>query len=90
MNIEITVRLCQDRETNEFVAHALPIDVSSFGATPDEAERMSSEAVQAFVESADAMGTLDDVMSDCGYVRLGQNRVKPQVSEEELSVAVGA
>jgi len=90
MNIEVTVRLWHDKETGEFIAHAIPIDVMSFGKTPDEAKSMLRDAINGFVETARMTGTLEDVLEECGYERRGGDWVKPQASHEDLLVAVGA
>jgi predicted RNase H-like HicB family nuclease len=42
-DIEFTVQIW--KEGNQFVAHAMPLDVMSLGKTPEEARRALDEAV---------------------------------------------
>ena len=65
MTIETTIRTW--REGNQYVAHALPIDVSSAGNTPESAQRAVREAVELFVATAREQGTLEDILEKCGY-----------------------
>jgi predicted RNase H-like HicB family nuclease len=66
MNITTTVQIW--REENQFVAHAMPIDVMSSGPTAEEARRALDEAVRLFVHTAKEEGTLKEVLDKCGYV----------------------
>ncbi len=43
MNIEYTVQIW--KEGNQYVAHAMPLDVMSSGMTPEEARKALDEAV---------------------------------------------
>ncbi len=67
MNIEFTAHIWQ--EGNQFVAHAMPLDVMSAGRTPDEARQALDEAVRLFLMTASEMHTLDDVLQEAGYER---------------------
>jgi predicted RNase H-like HicB family nuclease len=51
------------KEGGMFVAHVPALDVSSCGATDDEARRNIRDAVQGFLESSADLGTLDEVLS---------------------------
>jgi len=55
------------REGRQYVAHAMPLDVMSAGSTPEEARHALSEAVKVFLETANDIGTLDEVLSESGY-----------------------
>jgi predicted RNase H-like HicB family nuclease len=65
LNIEFTIHVW--REGNQFIAHAMPLDVMSSGYTPDEAKKALDEAVHLFVQTASDMGTLDEILDECGY-----------------------
>ena len=67
MQIEITVQIW--REGDQFIAHAMPIDVASSGPTPDAAREALDAAVRLFISTAADHGTLDEVLEECGYVR---------------------
>jgi len=87
----MNVRVWLDRETGQYIAHALPIDVASHGATPEAAKAAVDEAVRGFVIAAAKHGTLQEVMEECGYERQGQDWVAPKlVADEErlLTTAV--
>ena len=87
MTIETTVHVW--REGSTYVARALPIDILSHGATPEAARAAVAEAVQGFVESARAHGTLDAALEECGYRLLRGRWVSPPwVGVEQLAIAI--
>jgi hypothetical protein len=45
----------------------MPLDVMSSGNTPDEAKRALDEAVHLFIQTASDMGTLEEILKECGY-----------------------
>ena len=65
MNIEYTVQIW--KEGDQYIAHAMPLDVMSSGKTPEEAKRAVEEAVEVFIATAKDMGTLNDILEECGY-----------------------
>jgi predicted RNase H-like HicB family nuclease len=65
MRIDYTVQIW--KEGSQFVAHAMPIDVVSSGATPDLAREALDEAVHLFLSTAQAQGTLHDVLAESSY-----------------------
>ncbi|HEX5399021.1 MAG TPA: hypothetical protein VFY06_08240 [Verrucomicrobiae bacterium] len=69
MEIDYTVQIW--REGNQFVAHAMPLDVASSGATPEAARAALEEAVKLFIATAQQHGTLSEVLEDAGYERRG-------------------
>lgn len=60
MQIEYTVQIWKEGE--QFVAHAMPLDVMSAGQTPDEARKAMDEAVHLFLLTAEEMGTISEVL----------------------------
>lgn len=84
--IDYTTQLWQ--EGDQFVAHAMPLDVASSGATPDEARKALEEAVHLFLESAAEMGTLDQVLEDAGYIRKADSWKSPSWLAVERSEAI--
>lgn len=84
MNIESIIRVW--REGNTFIAHALPLDVSSTGDSPQAARTALREAVELFVTTARDHGTLDEVLSECGYVYANDKWVAPVIVEQEREV----
>ncbi|MFH1908412.1 MAG: hypothetical protein ABIL11_13695 [Chloroflexota bacterium] len=55
MDIEYTIQVWRDGD--QFIAHAMPLDVMSSGQTPEEARRALYEAVSLFLETAKEHGT---------------------------------
>jgi hypothetical protein len=66
VNVSFTVQVW--KEGDQFIAHAMPLDVASSGATPDAAREAVDEAARCFLLAADDAGTLDQVLDECGRV----------------------
>ena len=87
MTIDIDIRIW--REGKHYIAHALPLDVSSAGDSPEAARAALQEAVDLFISTARAHGTLNEVLEECGYVVENGRWVAPQiVSHQQASLPV--
>jgi predicted RNase H-like HicB family nuclease len=75
MEIDYTVQVW--REGTQFVAHALPLDVASAGPSPEAARAAVQEAVELFLKTARAHGTLEEVLEDAGYTHTGPQWQSP-------------
>lgn len=64
-DIAYTVHTFKEGET--YVAYVPELDVSSCGATRDDALRNIRDAVQGFLESSAAMGSLEAILEESGY-----------------------
>jgi hypothetical protein len=64
MKLEYTVQIW--REGDQYVAHAMPIDVASSGDSPESARHAVDEAVKLFLSTASGHGTLRQVLEDAG------------------------
>jgi predicted RNase H-like HicB family nuclease len=64
MEIQFTTRVFKEGQT--YVAHAVELDVSSCGGTKEKAVRNLKEAVRLFLEEAEKMGTLKQILEDAG------------------------
>lgn len=62
MEIEYHVQIW--KEGDQFIAHAMPLDVASSGSSPEEARRALDEVVRLFLRTAADHGTLDEVLED--------------------------
>jgi predicted RNase H-like HicB family nuclease len=60
MDIDYTVQIW--REGGQFIAHAMPLDVASSGATPQSARTALDKAVKLFIKTAEQHGTLVEVL----------------------------
>lgn len=88
-DIEYTVQIW--KEGNQFIAHAMPLDVMSSGRTPEEARKALDEAVHLFLATASDMGTLEDILQEVGYELREGNWISPSwVATEKHSVVLGA
>lgn len=65
MKIEYTVQIW--KEGDQYIAHAMPLDVMSSGESPEKAREALQEAVGLFVQTAQEMGTLGEVLEESGY-----------------------
>jgi predicted RNase H-like HicB family nuclease len=84
---KITFRAEILREDGLYVGLCPELNVSSFGETVEEARRSLHEAVEAFIEECEAMGTLEDVMSEAGFIKEHGTWVRRKpVAEEALSI----
>jgi predicted RNase H-like HicB family nuclease len=57
------------KEGGTYVAYVPELDLSSCGATNDEARKNIRDAVQGFLETSAEMGSLDWVLEEAGYRR---------------------
>ena len=64
MKIEYTAHIW--KEGNQYVAHAMPLDVMSSGQTPEEARKALDEAVHLFLVTAADMGNLEEILLESG------------------------
>jgi predicted RNase H-like HicB family nuclease len=65
MNIEYNSQIW--KEGNQYIAHAMPLDVMSAGPSPEEARKALDEAVHLFLVTAADMGTLEEILQESGY-----------------------
>lgn len=65
---EVSIRFRAEifEEGDDYVAICPELDVSSFGDSVAEAEESLREAVEAFVEGCQSLGTLDEVLEEAG------------------------
>lgn len=89
MRIDCTVQLWRERD--QYVAHAMPLDLMSAGRTPDEARRALDEAISLFLKTAMEMGTLEQALEEAGYVLRDDEWIGPDwVGIERHTLAVVA
>ncbi|MEI9479782.1 MAG: type II toxin-antitoxin system HicB family antitoxin [Deltaproteobacteria bacterium] len=86
---KFSVRIEIFKEGEEYVALSPELNVSSFGQTIEEAKSAIKEAIEAFMEECERMGTLEDVLEEAGFTRdldIWVSRVP--IAEERLALAV--
>lgn len=68
---KVTLMVAFYRESNKFIAYSPALDLSTCGDTQEQAKRRFEEALQLFLEETDKMGSLEDVLLDCGWKKIG-------------------
>lgn len=76
------------KEGDSYVAVSPELNVSSFGDPIAEAKQSLTEAVEAFVEECERMGTLDGVLEEAGFAKDKQGRwvARTPVAEESIAL----
>jgi predicted RNase H-like HicB family nuclease len=67
MEIQFTIQVFRDGRM--YVAHAPELDVSSCATTRAKAEKNLKEAVRLFLEEAEKIGTLEQILEEAGFVQ---------------------
>ena len=57
------------KEGNVFVAYCPALDISTQGDTFEEAQKMFDELVRVYIAELIKMGTLEEVLLSCGWVK---------------------
>lgn len=87
MEIQFTTQIFKEGRT--FVAHTMELDVSSCGGTKEKALRNLKEAVRLFLEEADKMGTLEQILEEAGYSRRKSRFEAPKlITTRRVSLAL--
>jgi len=77
------------KEGDTYVAYVPALDVSSCGATDEEARRNIRDAVRGFLAASAEMGTLDEILHEAGYEPEGEGWRAPEfVSLDRLTMSV--
>lgn len=58
------------KENGKFVAYCPALDLSSCGNTFEQAKDRIAEAVDIFLQETIKMGTLEDILQDCGWKKI--------------------
>jgi predicted RNase H-like HicB family nuclease len=85
-SVVFRVRIFQEGE--HYVALSPELNVSSFGDSVADAKRSLTEAVEAFVEECERMGTLEAVLEEAGFVKDDQGRWVPRIPVAEEQIAL--
>lgn len=86
-NVSIKIEIF--KEGDAYIALSPELNVSSFGETIEEAKSAIKEAIEAFIEECEKMGTLDDVLEEAGFTRnMDVWMSRFPIAEERLALAV--
>ncbi|MDN3515654.1 MAG: hypothetical protein NG747_14810 [Candidatus Brocadia sp.] len=77
------------KEDEAYVAYCPELDISSCGKNTDHAKDMLKTAVKLFLEEAEKMGTLGDILEESRYKKDASGRWIPPklVATESVSVS---
>ena len=80
------------KEGNKFIAYSSALNLSTCGDSMSQAKKRFDEMVRIFIEEVDKMGTLEDVLLECGWKKTGhtQKQWQPPIfvgqDQEELKI----
>jgi len=72
------------KEANQFVAYTPVLDLSTSGATLEEAKNNFTEAVGIFFDEIIEMGTLEDVLLDLGWKKKNEDFIPPVIVSQGM------
>ena len=74
-------------QDGQYVAICPDLNVSSFDDTPESAETSLEEAIAAFLEGCEMLGTLNEVLEESGFTKSdGTWRLSERISSERVAV----
>ncbi|MBI2487803.1 MAG: type II toxin-antitoxin system HicB family antitoxin [Deltaproteobacteria bacterium] len=82
-SVEIDLIMQIWKEGNMYVSYSPDLDISSCGGTSEEAKRNLYEAIEALLEEAERMGTLQDILEEAGFVREDTTWRRPDIIATE-------
>lgn len=86
--MDISIRIEIFKEGDVYVALSPELNVSSFGETIEDAKRSLKEAIEAFIEECERMGTLNDVLEESGFSKTNDSWAsRKPIAEEDLAFA---
>ena len=81
--IEYDIIIFKEDET--YVAYCPELDISSCGNTVEHAKEMLKTAVKLFIEEAEKIGTLEDILEESRYKKDASGRwLPPKLIATEL------
>jgi predicted RNase H-like HicB family nuclease len=87
MNLSVRIEIF--KEGDVYVALSPELNVSSFGETINDAKKSLKEALEAFIEECERMGTLEDVLEESGFSKINDSwESRKPVAEEDLALAL--
>lgn len=94
IGVSLTVNFL--REGKKFIAYSPTLDISTCGNSFEEAKKKFEELVDIFIDELVKMGTLESVLSECGWKKVP--RPKPHwvppafitTTQEKFQIPIGA
>ena len=93
-NIEAKIPVLFFEEGNKVIAYSPAFDLSSCGDTEEKARKRFAEAVALFLGELTKMGTLSEVLEECGWHKVPEKHgwhppVYKVCTEEPISIPIG-
>ncbi len=77
------------KEGDSIVSVCPELNVSSFGDTIHDAKESLSEAISLFFDECERMGTLDDILEECGFSHKGKDWItRKPIEMDELKIGL--
>ncbi len=87
--MDISIKIEIFKEGDVYVALAPELNVSSFGDTVEDAKKSVKEAIEAFIEECERMGTTEEVLEESGFSKINNSwKSRKPVAEENLALAL--
>lgn len=86
MRLLLTIKIWP--EGKNYVAFCPELEVASQGKNPEHALKRIREAIEAFLEEARKMGTLEEILRAVGFVKENKRWKPPIISISPLEVKV--
>jgi len=84
--IQIDFDIIVFKENKTYVAYCPELDISSCGNNIEHAKDMLKTAVRLFLEEAEKMGTLEDILEESNYVKDASGKwMPPKLVATELA-----
>ena len=79
------------KEHGQYIAYTPALDLSTCGKTIAQAKKRFAEAVRLFFEEIEKMGTLEEVLLNCGWEKVSKPRAAwrpPTVVQRTVPIEV--
>lgn len=84
--IKIDFDIIVFKENETYVSYCPELDISSCGNSVEHAKEMLKTAVRLFLEEAEKIGTLKDILEEANYVKDASGKwMPPKLIATELS-----
>ncbi|MDR3170706.1 MAG: hypothetical protein LBU17_03660 [Treponema sp.] len=76
INTKLTALFFREDE-DTIIASCPTLDIATCGSTLEEARKNFTEMVELFLEEAHRMGTLEQVLAECGWKKVKDQYIQP-------------
>jgi len=73
-HVEYSLPVVILKEGKNFIAYTPALDISTSAITFSKAKKRFEELVQIFFEELEENGTTEEVLSDCGWIKVRKNK----------------